>query len=174
MDIRNVIFSFLVFFSSVFGGELNINKPIFNNKAVVVWSPNTDKVDGYVVYVVLPNKVVEYTTHDTLIVIDLSNHLNDITRVYFYVKAYRGSLFSLPSDTVNCVFNKERRIFGDYNNDGKIDGIDAVMFWASYGYRKHEEGYNSIFDANIDGRINGFDHLYFINAYGMRLNSEDF
>jgi hypothetical protein len=58
-----------------------------------------------------------------------------------------------------------RRLFGDSNNDGIVDGTDFAAFGAAFG----QTVANSPFDFNNDGTIDGTDFAAFGNRFGATL-----
>ena len=58
-----------------------------------------------------------------------------------------------------------RRLFGDFNNDGTVDGTDFSQFGATFG----QTVANSPFDFNGDGTVDGIDFAQFGNRFGITL-----
>ena len=58
-----------------------------------------------------------------------------------------------------------RRLFGDFNNDGTVDGTDFSQFGAAFG----QTVANSPFDFNGDGTVDGTDFAQFGTRFGMTL-----
>jgi phosphatidylinositol-3-phosphatase len=52
---------------------------------------------------------------------------------------------------------------GDFNSDGKVDGLDYVI-WLSH-YRQNVNGINNG-DANSDGKVDGLDYVIWVTNYG--------
>jgi FG-GAP-like repeat/Dockerin type I domain len=62
-----------------------------------------------------------------------------------------------------------RKIFGDYNGDGKISNADFTQFSNAYGSRAGDPNFQSAFDYNFDNRISNSDFTQFANRFGMAL-----
>ena len=58
-----------------------------------------------------------------------------------------------------------RRLFGDSNNDGTVDGTDFADFGTAFG----QTVANSPFDFNGDGTVDGTDFAEFGTRFGMTL-----
>ena len=58
-----------------------------------------------------------------------------------------------------------RRLFGDSNNDGTVDGTDFAAFGNAFG----QTVANSPFDFNGDGTVDGTDFAQFGNRFGTTL-----
>ncbi len=54
----------------------------------------------------------------------------------------------------------------DLNGDGKIDGVDQLIFFNAWGAAIGAAAYNPDADINFDGQINGDDFLILNNAFG--------
>ena len=58
-----------------------------------------------------------------------------------------------------------RRLFGDNNNDGTVDGTDFGNFGNDFGLTLA----NSPFDSNNDGTVDGTDFAQFGGRFGLTL-----
>jgi photosystem II stability/assembly factor-like uncharacterized protein len=58
-----------------------------------------------------------------------------------------------------------RRLFGDFNNDGTVDGTDFAAFGTAFG----QTAANSPFDINGDGTVDGTDFAQFGTRFGLTL-----
>ena len=54
---------------------------------------------------------------------------------------------------------------GDANNDGRVDGIDYVIWFNNYG--QISQGGSSVGDFNNDTQIDGVDYVIWFNNYGF-------
>src|SRR3972149_526596 len=54
---------------------------------------------------------------------------------------------------------------GDANNDGRVDGIDYVIWFNNYG--QISQGGSSVGDFNNDTKIDGGDYVIWFNNYGQ-------
>lgn len=62
-----------------------------------------------------------------------------------------------------------RKLFGDVNGDGRVNGADYFQFSSAFGSKSGDGRFRSFFDYNHDGRINSFDYLMFSNNFGKGL-----
>ncbi|CAN5546274.1 hypothetical protein BH11PLA2_BH11PLA2_25390 [soil metagenome] len=72
---------------------------------------------------------------------------------------------AIPSLNYTSALNDPnlRRIFGDANLDGTVNGSDLVLFGNAFGSN------NPVFDYNADGTVNGSDLVVFGNHFGITL-----
>jgi hypothetical protein len=59
-----------------------------------------------------------------------------------------------------------KRLFGDVNGDGTVNGLDYASFRAAYGSVTGSPAYMPDLDYNGDGAINGLDYAQFRARYG--------
>lgn len=160
-----------VIYLPAFSDELPAIAPIIISDTVkVTWQYSTDPVNFYTVYLLHDNiKTTMSPQTSNFFSHSLKNYANfdEPKRVRIYVTASNETGESAPSDTVSYIYANHRVLFGDYDNSGKIDGIDLTMFWNSFWCKKGiNAGYKSIFDADQNGMIDGLDHMYIlINFY---------
>ena len=64
------------------------------------------------------------------------------------------------------VTNNIRRLFGDVNGTGTVDGGD---FGSTFGLNDQDSSFNAQFDVNADGSINGGDFGPFGSRFGTGL-----
>ncbi|MDB5301190.1 MAG: repeat-containing protein, partial [Phycisphaerales bacterium] len=62
-----------------------------------------------------------------------------------------------------------RKLYGDVNGDGRVNGADYLAFSNAFGTRTGDAGYRSYLDINHDGRINSGDYLQFSANFGKAL-----
>ena len=74
---------------------------------------------------------------------------------------------AIPSASFVSTLNDPalRRLFGDSNNDGTVDGTDFGDFGTAFGLTVA----NSPFDFNADGTVDGTDFAEFGNRFGVTL-----
>jgi hypothetical protein len=61
------------------------------------------------------------------------------------------------------------RMFGDYNGDANVNGLDLGFFRGAFGTASGDPNYIAFFDFNGDGAINGFDFGQFKLRFGTSL-----
>lgn len=84
-----------------------------------------------------------------------------LTKLTFYsISFFFGFLFLA---TLNVSFGQT--IYGDANGDGRVDGIDYVI-WLN-NYNTQTENGASAGDFNEDGRVDGVDYVVWLNTYGQ-------
>ena len=71
--------------------------------------------------------------------------------------------------TGNAVTNNIRRLFGDVNGTGTVDGGDFGLFGSTFGLNSQDPSFNPLFDVNGDGSINGGDFGPFGSRFGTGL-----
>jgi len=62
-----------------------------------------------------------------------------------------------------------RRLFGDVNGTGTVDGGDFGLFGSTFGLNDQDPSFNAQFDVNADGCINGGDFGPFGSRFGTGL-----
>jgi len=62
-----------------------------------------------------------------------------------------------------------RRLFGDSNGDGTVDGTDFADFGNTFNLSQGDDGFRPEFDFNKDGTIDGTDFAEFGNRFGASL-----
>jgi autotransporter-associated beta strand protein len=79
---------------------------------------------------------------------------------------YRWQL-AIPSQNYTSTLNDPnlRRLFGDFNNDGTVDGTDFGNLGTAFG----QTVANSPFDYNVDGTVDGTDFAEFGTRFGVTL-----
>ena len=65
--------------------------------------------------------------------------------------------------------NNIRRLFGDVNGTGTVDGGDFGLFGSTFGLNDQDPSFNAQFDVNADGSINGGDFGPFGSRFGTGL-----
>jgi len=171
------LLAFLTFAAyTAYADELSIKAPIIiPNVIQLAWSSNTDVVDGYIVHLLYNNiHTTMVSQTDTIFIKDLSalSSLTDPTRIRMWVTAYNSVGESAPSDTVSFIYANNRLLFGDWDRNGKIDGIDMTMFWHCYWRTSPDPLYKSIFDADQNKKTDAIDYMYIGNNYGEKLIEE--
>jgi len=68
-----------------------------------------------------------------------------------------------------AVTNNIRRLFGDVNGTGTVDGGDFGLFGSTFGLNDQDPSFNAQFDVNADGSINGGDFGPFGSRFGTGL-----
>lgn len=153
--------------------ELSTKAPIIiPNVIQLKWSANTDVVDGYIVHLLYNNiHTTMMSQSDTNFIKDLSalSALTEPTRIYMWVTAFNSAGESAPSDTVSFIYANHRVLFGDYDRNNRIDGIDMTMFWHCYWREYPDPLYKPIFDADQNKKTDGIDYMYIGNNYGEKL-----
>ena len=56
---------------------------------------------------------------------------------------------------------------GDFNNDGRVDFADFVMFAGMFGIESGQESYNARSDFDSNGRVDFADFVMFAGVFGM-------
>lgn len=72
----------------------------------------------------------------------------------------------------NFVFDNAQgffRLFGDFNADRKVDGLDFGTFVTTYNVNSGLPGYLSYFDFNGDGKVDGLDFGALLQRYNQPL-----
>jgi hypothetical protein len=174
--VAKILILIFLLFSFCYSGDLSVVAPIVvKNTVTLAWSPSTTPDVSYLIHVLKDgNQLVLHSTLDTVYTMNLENNITEMNRIHFYVESKKGEQVSVPSDTVNYIYNNRPILLGDWNYDGKINGIDAMAFWTAFIKSKAGLGNTNVFDANCDGKINGIDHLYFRTNYGQEVNYESF
>jgi hypothetical protein len=62
-----------------------------------------------------------------------------------------------------------RRLYGDFNSDGTVDGTDFAAFGNAYGSSTGDPNFDPQADFNGDGTIDGIDFAEFGNRFGKSL-----
>lgn len=162
MRLINYFFILLFAASSAFCDELPMESPIvIPNQLKIVWEANdlSDNVIKYNIYVKSEDSSLSFSSVDNFFSLNLSPYSLKPQRIYIYVTALNSSAESLPSDTVNYIYSSTKCLFGDYDGNGEVSGLDLMMFWNSFWCTKGaNKDYNSIFDYDQDGFIGGIDH----------------
>ena len=60
-------------------------------------------------------------------------------------------------------------LFGDFNNDGKVDDTDYATFKAAFGSHASQTGYNIAADYEGNCYVNNRDYLQFRLRYGTKI-----
>jgi hypothetical protein len=68
--------------------------------------------------------------------------------------------FTTPTDPGNFT-TRIYRLFGDFNRDGSVDGLDKVAFDQSLNLTSTDPGFLAAADKNNDGSIDGLDKVPF-------------
>ena len=76
---------------------------------------------------------------------------------------------SSGAGTGSGVTNNIRRLFGDVNGTGTVDGGDFGLFGSTFGLNDQDPSFNAQFDVNADGSINGGDFGPFGSRFGTGL-----
>jgi endo-1,4-beta-xylanase len=58
------------------------------------------------------------------------------------------------------------QIIGDFNGDGKVDGLDFIAFRNEWGNTGCSSSNTCHCDMNEDGKVNGLDFIIFRNNWG--------
>lgn len=74
-----------------------------------------------------------------------------------------------PIMTADYTNSNIKRLFGDSNNDGFIDGTDEGAFGSTFGSSTLDAFYDATFDVNNDGFIDGTDESEFGATFGYNL-----
>lgn len=92
-----------------------------------------------------------------------AKYFNDVSQKYLRDSLifYTGGLTPTPS--VTSVPTGTSKL-GDANSDGKVDGIDYVV-WLSH-YNQNTSGGNRDGDFNTSGKVDGVDFVIWLNNYG--------
>jgi hypothetical protein len=61
------------------------------------------------------------------------------------------------------------RMFGDWNGDRQVDGVDFGAFSSTYNLTSQLAGFLAAFDVNGDGVVDGFDFSHFSGRYNTFL-----
>jgi len=80
-------------------------------------------------------------------------------------KVHNGAVRGTGVVTVGNI----RRLFGDVNGNGLVDGGDFGQFGSAFGLNREDPSFNEQFDANDDGNINGGDFGPFGSRFGTGL-----
>jgi hypothetical protein len=70
-----------------------------------------------------------------------------------------------PRPTATNTLTPTPDIPGDANGDGRIDGIDYVVWLNHYNPSTQQDGEESIGDFNDDGKVDGLDYVIWLNNY---------
>ena len=89
-----------------------------------------------------------------------------------FVSAEFGSAFLKPSPEDQVEFSIVPRCYGDLNDDGRVNNLDALEFRSCFGCSG--PSCNRACDYDLDGRISNVDALAFRQAFGNVCASTDF
>ena len=81
-----------------------------------------------------------------------------------FVSAEFGSAFLKPSPEDQVEFSIVPRCYGDFNDDGRVNNLDALEFRSCFGCSG--PSCNRACDYDLDGRISNVDALAFRQAFG--------
>ncbi len=84
--------------------------------------------------------------------------------LHVFVSADFGSIFLRPSPESQVSMTIEPRCYGDFNDDGRVNNLDALEFRSCFGCVGPT--CNRACDYDLDGRISNSDALAFRQAFG--------
>lgn len=93
----------------------------------------------------------------------------------FTLTALAGQIFNVGGQLnggVNYTFGDAQglfRMFGDFNGDRQVDGVDFSAFSSTYGLTSASTSFLAMFDVNGDGFIDGVDFSQFSGRYATFL-----
>lgn len=160
-----------------FCDELPMVAPIvIPNQVKLAWDANdpADNVTEYTVYLTTNDSLMVFTSSiNTLFSLNLSLYSLEPQRIVAYVTASNSAGESEPSNWVSYVYSSTECLFGDYDYNGEVNGLDLMMFWNSFWCTKGvNKDYNSIFDYDQDGFIGGIDHEAMVLNFYEKLPQE--
>jgi len=171
LDVAQTQTGGLATFSRIVTVELTFNTAITTvDPAAFTFSNGTDTVtnDGEVTVSGLGTNVLTLTFEGTDSTPGVEFHsladgiwtlTTDLTKVHSSDGAGEGS-----ADTNNI-----RRLYGDANGTGTVDGGDYGLFGSTFGLNDQDPSFQAQFDANSDGSINGGDFGPFGSRFGTGL-----
>lgn len=155
----------------LFLATMTYSQVIFTNRCRVTWNKNVETdLAGYKLYE-SEDGTDNYTTvidvgSDTTFTWTFTDIDSFLEKKSFVVTAYDSSgNESSFSNKVFIIASSADYLFGDYNEDKRVDSYDLTIFWAFMSIGR----YDRKFDVNLDGRLDNTDHLYLVINHGKRM-----